>query len=193
MKVLTLNGSPRRGGNTELLLEEALKGVRKKGGEVTLYQLNSLSLTPCQQCGACDDSGSCVIADDMQAVHKDILSADRIIVASPIFFFSVSAQTKIVIDRCQPFWSQKYLHKKPVPAGPLGRKGLLLLVGGMKQNEKNEGFHCAEVVVKAFFRTVNVQEHTTLAYGDVDEKGVIKGHPTALQEAYEAGKKLVAV
>jgi NAD(P)H-dependent FMN reductase len=191
MKVLALNGSPRRGGNTELLLEEALKGVTANGGEVTLYHLNTLSLTPCQQCGGCDAVRNCVIADDMQAVYEDILSADRIIVASPIFFFSVSAQTKIVIDRCQPFWSQKYLHKKPIPAGAFGRKGLLLLVGGMKLTKKNEGFHCAEAVVKAFFRTVSVQEHTTLAYGNVDEKGVIKGHPTALQEAYEAGRKLI--
>jgi multimeric flavodoxin WrbA len=191
MKVLALNGSPRRGGNIELLLAEALRGATEQSGEVTSYHLNSLSLTPCQQCGACDNTGSCIIADDMQAVHKDILSADRIIVASPIFFFSVSAQTKIVIDRCQAFWAQKYVHKKPIPAGVFGRKGLLLLVGGMKQTEKNEGFHCAEAVVRAFFRTVSVQEHTTLAYGNVDEKGVIKDHPTALQEAYEAGKKLV--
>ena len=108
MKVLALNGSPRRGGNTELLLEEALKGVREKGGEVTLYHLNTLSLTPCQQCGACDDSGSCIIADDMQSVHRDILTADRIIVASPIFFFSVSAQTKIVIERWPREWSRKF-------------------------------------------------------------------------------------
>jgi multimeric flavodoxin WrbA len=192
MKVLALNGSPRRGGNTEILLETTLKGIREQGGEVTRYDLNLLSLSPCQQCGACDQSGNCIIKDDMQAIHDHILTTDRIIVASPVFFFSVSAQTKIVIDRCQPFWAQKYVHRKPVPAGPFGRKGLVLLVGGMKQTEKNEGFHCAEVVVRAFFRTVNVQEHMTLAYGDVDEKGMIRSHPTALQEAYEAGKKLVA-
>jgi multimeric flavodoxin WrbA len=190
MKVLALNGSPRREGNTELLLEGTLKGVREQGGEVKLYWLNALSLTPCQQCGECDESGSCIIQDDMQAIHNDILTTDRIIVASPIFFFSVSAQLKIVIDRCQPFWSQKYVHKKPVQAGPLGRKGLVLLVGGMKLNEKNEGFHCSEAVVRAFLRTVNIQEHTTLTYGNVDEKGAIKSHPTAITEAYEAGKKL---
>jgi len=191
MKVLALNGSPRRRGNTELLLDEALKGVREQGGEVTNYHLNSLSLSPCQQCGACDDTGNCKIKDDMQAIYKDILTTDRIILASPIFFFSVSAQAKIVIDRCQSFWSQKYIHKKPIVAGALGRKGLLLLVGGMKQSDKNEGFHCAEVVARTFFRTVNVQEHMTLAFGNVDEKGVIKNHPTALQEAYEAGKILL--
>jgi len=190
MKILALNGSPRMGGNTEILLEETLKGVKEQGGEVTVYNLNSLTLRPCQHCGGCDATGRCVIQDDMQAIHKDVRTSDRIIIASPIFFFSVSAQTKMVIDRCQAFWAEKYVHKKPVPPGPFGRKGLLLLVGGMKQNEKNQGYLCAEATTRAFFRTVNVQEHLTLAYDHVDEKEAIRKHPTALKEVYEAGRKL---
>jgi len=66
----------------------------------------------------------------MQKIHEEIRSADRIILASPIFFFGLSGQAKIMIDRCQPFWHEKYIRMKPVPAGPHGRKGLLLLVGG---------------------------------------------------------------
>jgi multimeric flavodoxin WrbA len=191
MKVIAFNGSPRRGGNSDRLLEETLKGVTSGGGEATVYQLSSLNLRPCLSCGKCDDTGRCVIQDDMQVLHRDIRSADRIIVVSPIFFFSVSAQTKIMIDRCQAFWAEKYVRKNPVPPGPFGRKGLLLLVGGMKRNEKNMGFECSEATVRAFFRTVNVQEHTTLAYDQVDEKGAIAKHPTALRDAFEAGKKLV--
>ncbi len=132
-----------------------------------------------------------MIEDDMQPVHRAIREADRIIVASPIFFFSVSAQTKIMIDRCQAFWAEKYVHKRPVQAGPMGRKGLLLLVGGMKEGEKNPGFSCSEATVRAFFRTVNVQEHRTLAYASVDAKGAIKSHPTALAEVNAAAKELV--
>jgi len=192
MKVLALNGSPRKNGNTEILLEETLKGVKEQGGEVIRYNLNTLSLKPCQHCGGCDDTGRCVIQDDMQAIHQDIRLADRIIVASPIFFFSVTAQTKLVIDRCQAFWAEKYVHKKPILPGASGRKGLLILVGGMKRNEKNEGYQCAEATTRAFFRTVNVQEHVTLAYDQVDEKGAIRKHPTALKEAYEAGRTLAA-
>jgi multimeric flavodoxin WrbA len=193
MKVIAFNGSPRRGGNTEMLLVEAIRGVKDQGGDVATYNLDSLKLRACLNCGKCDDAGLCVVKDDMQTIHREIRSADRIIVASPIFFFSVSAQTKIVIDRCQAFWAEKYVHKKPVPAGSFGRKGLLLLVGGMKQNEKNVGFQCAEATVRAFFRTINVQEHVTLAFDAVDKKGAIKDHPTALNEAYEAGKSLVAL
>jgi multimeric flavodoxin WrbA len=192
MKVLALNGSPRKNGNTEILLEETLKGVTEEGGEVVRYDLNALSLKPCQQCGGCDETARCVVQDDMQAIHRDIRSADRIIVASPIFFFSVSAQTKLVIDRCQTFWAEKYVHKKPVLPGAYGRKGLLILVGGMKRTAKNEGYQCAEATARAFFRTINVQEHATIAYDHVDEKGAIRKHPTALKEAYEAGIALAA-
>ena len=193
MKVIAFNGSPRKGGNTEMLLNEAVRGVRETGTEVTLYTLNELNLRPCQNCGSCDTTGRCVVKDDMQAIHRDIRVADRIILASPIFFFGLSAQTKIMVDRCQAFWTQKYVHKKPIPAGEFGRKGLLLLVGGMKRNEKNRGFECPEITAKAFFRTVNVQENVTLSYDSVDEKGAIAKHPTALKEAYEAGRKLVAI
>ncbi len=191
MKVIAFNGSPRKGGNTEILLSETVRGVKDQGSDVKVYHLDSLNLRSCLNCGKCDDAGLCVIKDDMQAIHREIRGADRIIVASPIFFFSVSAQTKIMIDRCQAFWAEKYVHKKPVPAGAFGRRGLLLLVGGMKQNEKNVGFQCAEATVRAFFRTVNVQEHATLAFDAVDKKGAVKDHPTAMQEAYEAGKALV--
>lgn len=191
MKVLALNGSPRKGGNTEILLEETLKGVREQGAEVTRYNLNTMRLTPCQDCGGCDDSGLCVLKDDMQAIYEDIRTADRIIAASPVFFYSVSAQLKIVIDRCQAFWTEKYLYQRPIQPGPQGRKGLLLLVAGMKRADKIDVFNCAETVAKAFFRTVNVPEHLTLAYDNVDEKGAIRKHPTALKEAYEAGITLV--
>ncbi len=192
MKVIAFNGSPRKNGNTEILLAETLRGIEANGGSVTLHPLASMDLRPCLNCGKCDDTARCVIKDDMQRIHDDIRQADRIVVASPIFFFSVSAQTKIMIDRCQSFWAEKYVHSNPVPAGPFGRKGLLLLIGGMRRNEKNVGFDCAEATVRAFFRTVNVREHALLAYDSVDEKGAIKSHPTALQDAYEAGKKLVS-
>ena len=190
MNIIAFNGSPRRGGNTQTLLEEAIRGAKDRGADVTVFNLNALNLRPCQNCGGCDDTGRCVILDDMQAIHAAIRTADRLIVASPIFFFSVSAQTKIMIDRCQAFWSEKYVHKKPIPPGPAGRKGLLILVGGMKQDAKNKGFECAEAVARAFFRTVNVQEHVTLAYDSVDKKGEIKVNPQELNEAEEAGKAL---
>lgn len=189
MKVVAFHGSPRAEGNTDLLLRESLRAIQESGHEVQLFKLNEMEITPCQDCGGCEETGECIIEDDMGEIYEAIRGADRLILASPIFFFSLSAQAKMMIDRCQSFWCEKYLLKKPLPPGPHGRKGLLLLVGGMK---KEIGAECSETVARAFFRTISVPEHETLSFLGVDEKGAILKHPTALGEGYEAGKRLVA-
>lgn len=190
MKVIAFLGSPRENGNTELLLREAVRGVEESGPAVQVFNLNKMNIMPCQNCGGCDETGVCIYEDDMTRIYEAIRNADRIILASPIFFFALSAQTKTMIDRCQAFWCEKYLLRKPIPEGPYGRKGLLLLVGGMK---KEIGVQCAEATAKAFFRTISVPEYKTLAYIGIDAKGEILKHPTALKEARRAGEKLVIV
>ncbi|MDX9714054.1 MAG: flavodoxin family protein [Dissulfurispiraceae bacterium] len=190
MKVIALNGSPRTGGNTDLLLMEAVRAARDAGAETEIFNLNSMAIKPCQDCGFCTKSGRCIIKDDMYDLYDAIRRADRIILGSPIFFFNLSAQAKTMIDRCQSFWSEKYLLKKEIPSGANGRKGLLLLVGAMK-NET--GVQCSEAVAKAFFRTISVPHHETLTYLEIDAKGAIIDHPTALSDAYAAGKKLILI
>jgi multimeric flavodoxin WrbA len=189
MKVTAFLGSPREQGNSELLLNEAMRGLETFRLKVQTFNLNEMQIKPCQNCGGCDETGTCIIEDDMADVYSSIRSADRIILASPVFFFALSAQSKIMIDRCQSFWCEKYLLKKPIPEGPYGRKGLLLLVGGMK---KEIGIQCCDASAKAFFRTVNVPEHSVLSFLGVDAKGAILKHPTALKDAFEAGKRLVS-
>ncbi len=196
MKVLAFNGSPRRGGNIDILLAEAEKAIKmacraeEESHAWTRFDLNTMNVRPCQDCGGCDKTGECVIKDDMVRIRQAIRDADRIILASPIFFFGLSAQTKAMIDRCQAFWCEKYLLKRPLPGGPFGRKGLLLLVGGMK---KEIGIQCSETTARAFFRTVSVPEHETLGFLEVDEKGAIANHATALADVYSAAGRLVAV
>jgi len=187
IKTIAFLGSPRKDGNTELLLQSAIRGIEASGLQVKTFRLNIMNIQPCQNCGGCDETGECIIKDDMEEIYHEIRSADRIILASPIFFFSLSAQTKIMIDRCQSFWCEKYLLRKPIIEGKYGRKGLLLLAGGMK---KEIGIQCAEATAKAFFRTISVPEHRTLSYLGIDAKGAILEHPDALKEAFEAGEKL---
>lgn len=189
MKVIAFLGSPRVDGNTELLLNEALSAVQEQGHEVKTFKLNLLRIKPCQDCGGCDSTGICIINDDMTEIYQAIREADRIILASPIFFFGMSAQAKAMIDRCQAFWCEKYLLKRAIPEGPHGRKGLLMLVGGMK---KDIGIQCGDAAAKAFFRTVSVPSHEVLGFLGVDAKGAISDHPTALKDAYSAGLKLVS-
>ncbi len=188
MKVTAFHGSPRIDGNTDILLKETLKPIYESGNDVKLFKLNFMNIKPCQDCGGCDKTGKCIINDDMDEIYDSIREADRIILASPIFFFGISAQAKIMIDRCQSLWCEKYLLNKPILEGRYGRKGLLLLVGGMK---KQEGEQCAGATARAFFRTISVPVHEILSFLGVDAKGAILEHPTALKEAYEAGQKLV--
>jgi len=188
MKVIAFLGSPRVDGNTELLLNEAIRAIQEQGHEVQTYKLNLMRIKSCQDCGGCDKTGVCIINDDMTEIYREIREADRIILASPIFFFGMSAQAKAMVDRCQSFWCEKYLLKKTIPEGSHGRKGLLMLVGGMK---KDIGIECGDATAKAFFRTVSVPTHEVLGFLGVDAKGAIADHPTALKDAYEAGKRLV--
>jgi multimeric flavodoxin WrbA len=187
MDIVAFNGSPRVNGNTELLLNEALKPLQESGHAIKRFDLNRMTIKPCQDCGGCSKTGICVYKDDMREVSLAIQEADRIVLASPIFFFGLSAQAKAMIDRCQAFWCEKYLLKKSISESSHARKGLLLLVGGMK---KEGDMDCAEVTAKAFFRTISVPTHKTLRFTGVDAKGDILKHPSAMSDVHAAGKQL---
>jgi multimeric flavodoxin WrbA len=189
MKVLGLFGSPRKGGNTEILLEEALKGAEKEGVEIERLYLSDLKITPCTECHGCDETGDCVILDEMQKIYPKLLEADIIILASPIFFYGVTAWTKILIDRSQALWAKKYLVNDP-STGKRGkrRKGFFISVGATKGQKVFEG---AILTVKYFFDALNAEYTGELLYRGVDGKGEILKHPKALEQAREAGRKLV--
>jgi multimeric flavodoxin WrbA len=189
VKVVAFHGSPRIGGNTDILLREAVRSAADAGHETQVFRLSTMDIRPCQNCGGCEETGVCVLKDDMDEVYDAIRGADRIILTSPIFFFALSAQTKKMIDRCQAFWCERYLLKRTIPGGQYGRKGLLIMVGGMK---RDDGIHCGEVTAKAFFRTISVPRHETVSFLGIDAKGAILEHPTALKDVREIGKKLVS-
>ena len=190
MKTAVFMGSPRIKGNTQLLLEEAMRGARQKGAQITLFELNAMKIRGCQDCGGCIESGICAMEDDMEKIYLAIRESSRFILASPIFFVGVSAQAKAMIDRCQCFWYEKYILKKPLPQGPDGRAGLFLSVGGMG---RVEGKDCSGATARAFFRTVSVPDHQALCYLGVDARGDILKQPQALKEAFEAGRKLMEI
>ena len=189
MKVLGLFGSPRRGGNTEILLEKALKGAEREGAEIERLYLSDLKITPCTECHGCDSTGDCVIVDEMQKIYPKLLEADVIILASPIFFYGVTAWAKTLIDRSQALWAKKYLVNDPA-MGKRGkrRKGFFISVGATKGQKVFEG---AIMTVKYFFDALNTEYTGELVYRGVDGKGEILKHPKALEQAREAGRKLV--
>ena len=187
LMVLGIAGSPRRGGNTDLLLDEVLKGAASRGARVKKVVLNDLNMTTCQHCDACQKTGRCRIEDDMQMVYQDLEDADRIVLASPIQFMTVTAEMKAMIDRCQALWARKYVLKQP-PLSEKERKGLFIAVGGTKFAKL---FEPSQATIKALFNTLNITYAGELLFRGVDEKGAITQHPDALKRAFLAGQKLV--
>ena len=190
MRVLGIFGSPRRGGNTDFLLEEALRGGEKEGAKTERLYLSEIAITPCKECHGCDRTGNCVILDDMQKIYPKLLEADVVILASPIFFYGVTAWAKALIDRSQSLWSKKYLLKDP-SLGKEGkkRKGFFISVGATKGKKVFDG---AILTVKYFFDVLNADYVGELLFRGVEAKGDILKHPEALRQAYEAGRELVS-
>jgi len=188
LKVLGIAGSPRRGGNTDLLLAEVMKGAASKGAEVKTIILNDLKIAPCQHCDACLEAGKCRVDDDMQMVYRELEAADRIVLASPIQFMGVTAQMKVMIDRCQALWARKYVLKLPPLGNGRDRKGFFISVGGRKIVNL---FEPTLVMIKTVFRILDVTYAGELLFSGVDEKGAITKHPDALRQAFLAGQKLV--
>lgn len=183
MYILGINGSPRVGGNTDILLDKALEGLKTKGARTEKVILNKLKMAPCQECEKVRDDGTCIVEDDFQSLYKKIKEADGLILASPIFFGSLSAQTKIMIDRFQCHWRYKYILKKA--ASQESRPGALILVEASK---REDFFNNAKSIVKNFFATVNVDYKSELFCPGLDEKGAVGKHPDFLQKAFELGK-----
>jgi len=186
LKVLGIMGSPRIKGNTDLLLEEALKGAKIQGAEVEKIVVDKLKISPCKEYLGCFKDGNCVIRDDMDDIYPKLLGADVVIIASPMFFYGVSSQAKALIDRCQALWARKHILKQSLPNG--GRKGAFIAVGATKGKRLFEG---AILTVKYFFEAIGVEYADELLIRGVDARGEIKEHPIALSDAFELGKRVI--
>jgi len=189
MKVLGIAGSPRRGGNTDLLLAEVMKGAVSQGAEVKTVILNNLKITPCQHCDACLATGRCRIDDDMQMIYRELEEANRVVLASPIQFMGPTAQMKLMIDRCQALWARKYVLKIPPLGTKQERKGLFISVGALKIANL---FEPALTIVKSLFKVLDITYAGELVFPGIDEKGAITKHPEALRQVFVTGQKLVA-
>ncbi len=99
MKVIGICGSPRAGGNSEILLQHALEPFRQKGWQVVEFLSSSRTVAPCDGCDSCAATGQCVIHDDMDLLYTEYTSCNAVIVASPVYYRNVTAQMKAIFDR----------------------------------------------------------------------------------------------
>ncbi|MEW6378250.1 MAG: flavodoxin family protein [bacterium] len=185
--IIALCGSPRLGGNTDSLVDVCLQSAQEAGLAGKKFQLNQLRIKPCQECGGCLKTGECVIRDDMQNIYSHLRQAAGIILASPVFFGSLTAQTKALVDRGQCCWVSKYLLKTPFFPSESKIPGVFLCVGGMN---KYQFFQNAQQIVKIWFTIMNIRYISELFYPGVEHKGEILQHPLAVQQASRLGKYL---
>jgi len=185
-KIVAIYGSPRRKGNTATLLSRAVQGARDSHVRVEEIVLRDLKISPCLEIYACRKDGRCAIKDDFHPVMDQILSAKGLMLASPIFFYTVSAHTKILMDRCQSLWVKKYwIDKVPFGQGEPKRKGFFISVGATKGKKLFDG---TLLTVKYFFDVLDTELSRSLLYRELDFEGDVLKHPEYLEEAYLAGK-----
>ncbi|HDR74375.1 MAG TPA: flavodoxin family protein [Methanoculleus sp.] len=190
--VLGISGSPHRHGNTETLLEAFLDGARDAGAEVEKVVIKTLIYRSCQGCNACHKDGECILTDDFNTLLERILTVDVLALASPIYSMGITADLKSLIDRAQPYWARKFVLKTLYFDYDhiQSHKGLFISTAGQSWDHVFDG---AFPVVNAFFSDMGFEYYDNVIANKMDEYGGIKGHPSALDDAFAKGQKVVRV
>jgi len=184
--VVGIYGSPRKGGNTDTLLDAALDAAEQAGASVQRIYLRDLNFVACQHCGYCAKKGVCRIEDDMSIVYEALDTSDVIVLAAPIYFCSMSAQAKAMVDRCQPYWSRKYLLEQPPPKP--GRRGGFVCCCGFKDDRF---LACTEQIAKTLFHVMGVEYGGCFFRTGLDARHDAADDASALDGAAAFGMELL--
>ncbi len=187
MRVLGIYGSPRKGGNTDQLLDKALEGAQSAGAEIVRVYARDLTMTGCIECGGCDETGVCVLKDDMTIVYPLFEEAEVVFLASPIFFYGLTAQVKAIVDRSQAMWSKRMIEKTPQERKTYDHgRGYLIAVGATKGKNLFSG---VELEVRYFFDALDMSYEGGLLLSGLEKRKAVKENPETLDQAFELGKK----
>jgi len=181
-QILILKGSPREKGNSATLADRVAAGALEAGAQVESIYLHSLDIRPCDACELCKEPGSgCVIEDDMQPLYPKLASADAIVLASPIYWFTFTAQLKVCMDRWYAFQSSKWmeLHDKQF--------GIVLTYGDTDLYTSGgiNAIHTFETMARFLHG-----ELVEVVHASLDEVGEAEKQPALMEQAYRLGQKL---
>jgi len=185
MKVLGIAASPRRNANTEILLDNALSGARDKGAKTEKVVLSLLKIKPCQACARCSETAVCHIKDDMQALLKKLKTCDALIIASPVYFGTVTAQLKTMIDRCQPAWAEKYILKKRFITK---RRGMF--ISASNYNNKNF-FRNSKEIISILFTVLGIGLSSELCIPSIEDRDDARKNTLLSKKTFQRGQSLV--
>lgn len=190
VRVVGLAGSPRRGGNTEHLLDRFLLGAMECGAQTEKIVLAKLKVRACVACEKCFTTGCCAIRDDFQGIFDHLVAADVIALAAPLYMWNVPAQAKAVIDRSECQWARRFVlgaDLAGISAGSRSRRGVFICAAGQTPAD----FHGVEQTVEEFFDVWEAQYWARLLCEGVDPIDAIMQQPARLNEAYELGRRAV--
>ena len=175
-KVLILSGSPRKGGNSDILCDEFMKGAEESGNTVEKIRVAEKKIGYCRGCYACKRTGICAIKDDMAEILQKMIDADVIVLASPVYFYSIDAQLKAVIDRTDARWLE------------VKNKEFYYIMTAA--DGEKESLETTLACFRGYADCVEGAKEMGVIYGTgVYEKGEVKA-TKAMKEAYEMGLKL---
>ncbi|MCL2474517.1 MAG: flavodoxin family protein [Chloroflexi bacterium] len=186
--VLGIAASPRRWGNTAIMLKAFLAGAESQGAAIKQISASSIKIDYCEHCDKCFSSGECVKQDDMNMVNEDLAWADIIVIASPIYFAGVPAQIKTLIDRGQSNWVRKYILATDPLYPPKERRGYILAAGG---RDRNDIFDCIKEEISTWFISHNIKFFGMETASNLNTIDGIKGRPEALERMFSLGKRAV--
>jgi multimeric flavodoxin WrbA len=187
MKVLAINGSPRKDGNTQSLLNKMLEGARNAGADCEMISLNDLTYKACQECDLEIVEKYCIYDDDMTQVYEKVDNTDILIIGSPVFFGNITAQLKAMVDRYQCCWRLSQSLVVSRQSSVVSKRGVFVCVSG-QDNEKY--FVNSAQVVRNFFATIGIKSVEELYCPGVDAKNGVLERPEYLAKAFEIGKSL---
>ena len=189
ISVLGIAGGTRTNGNSEILLDKALRGASEAGGGITKISLldRSISSCICPQSEDCLLTGICTVQDDMQSIYSAIRSSDLIFIAFPIAFRSVPAQTKQLFDRTQAIWVSKYLLHEHIRNKNIG-KGFIISTADTDNSREFDG---AIQSTRSWLATIDFKEEERLLVSKVSQLNDVYSNKNALETAYQTGFRLV--
>lgn len=179
--VLILKSSPRENGNSNTLAGQVEAGAKEAGAEVESLMLHHMDIRPCDACDVCQETGVCIVKDDMQKVYPLLEKADAIVLASPIYWFTISAQAKLCIDR----W---YALETPQGNGLRGKQFGILLTYGDTDLYTSGGINAIHTF-ESMFRYIGA-EMAGMVYGTANDIGDIEKQPALMENAFKLGEEL---
>jgi multimeric flavodoxin WrbA len=176
MKILAISASPRKGGNSDVLCDQFLKGAGEAGHQTEKIRLSDKRISPCIGCYGCRRTKTCIQKDDMTEILQKLIEADVIVLSTPVYFYSMDAQMKMMIDRCLPRY-QEIINKEFY---------LIVTAADDEHSAADETI----AGLRGYLRCLPGAKEKEIIYGTgAWEKGDIYRHP-AFEEAYEIGKNI---